>query len=81
MKKAALFLLGIGSLVAVSVYAQTTAQNTQEPVPVCEPAPCATTDQPVNVVPCCGVETPVTCTPDTVCAPVPCDPAPCEPGC
>ena len=82
-KKISVFLLGLCSLVAVSVYAgnyspvnndqnvvieqQYQNQDPSTPVP-CDPAPCDTT---------C---TPAPCNP-APCNPAPCDPAPCNPGC
>lgn len=64
-KRLALFLLGIGSLVAVSVNAGNLVPSSQDPAP-CVPIPCDTVCAPV---PC-----------DTVCTTVPCTPAPCNPG-
>lgn len=57
MKKLALFLFGLGSLLAVSVNAAG-INNSQEPVPTtqepCNPAPCDTVCNPVpcNPAPC-----------------------------
>ena len=93
-KKIALFLLGVGSLVAVSVNASNLNQ-TQDPV--CNPVPCAVTQTVPcdtvcpNQVPC---TTDVNCTttstpcnvpyntPCTTPAVVPCNnPAPCDTVC
>lgn len=78
-KKIALFLLGISSMVAVSMYAAdyTPSQTQNEPYGV----PCATvpTDTVCNPAPCY----PAPCNTDTVCNPAPCAPAPatCPGGC
>lgn len=84
MKKLALLLCGLGSLIAVSVNATNYASPQQEPqnqeqciaIPcntdtVCNQLPCT---QPVSQQPC----TPAPCNPDTVCNPAPCNPAPCN---
>lgn len=80
-KKFALFLLGIGSLMAVSMYAadNTPAQSDQ---PVCQTPytelPC-NNDTVCTPVPC----NQVICNTDTVCNPAPCNPTPvtCPGGC
>ena len=70
MKKLGLFLLGLGSLAAISVSASNYSSPQQEPQyqEQTQPAPCyndTCTQLPCNV-------------PDTVCAP--CAPAPCTPA-
>lgn len=81
MKKLALSLFGLCSLIAVGISsadyisAQTTPQYQEQS----QPAPCPNDtcyNLPCNQAPC----TPV-CNTDTVCAPAPCAPAPCAPGC
>lgn len=68
-KRISIFLLGLCSLVAVSVYAD------QQPVGDCQPI---STEQYCQQVPCDTVP----CNPcDTTCNPAPCTPAPCNPGC
>lgn len=91
MKKLALSLLGIGSLLAVSVSAANYSPAQPEPQyqEQCQPATNCYSDTcynlPCNVpvnqtaqtpVPC----TPAPCAPDTVCNPAPCNPAPCNPA-
>lgn len=85
-KRFALFLLGIGSLVALSVNASNLSQS-QQPVcdPNCTPVPCDTVC-PAQV-PCaapnqvpCNAPAQVPC--DTVCPATPCNtPVPANPGC
>lgn len=86
MKKLALLLLGIGSLMAVNIYAE---DKTPQPEPsgqeYCQPTNCYTdtctqlpctvpvnNSQTDNQLPCA----PVPCNTDTVCNPAPCAPAP-----
>lgn len=66
-KRLSLFLLGLVSLIAVSVNAgnYSPSATTEDPVP-CYPVPCDT----VTNVPC----------DTTVCAPAPCAPVPCNPA-
>ena len=79
-KRFALFLLGLGSLVAVSVNAANLSQDQQAD-------PVNQTQQTTQVVPCypdsvCGPEycAPNNCWTDTVCTPAPCNPVPCAPA-
>ena len=79
MKKIALFLFGLGSLVATGLYAQTASASTEDSgtATCCEyVAPVAVNSDQEPVVPC----NPVPCAPDTVCNPAPCNPAPCNPA-
>lgn len=71
-KKLALLMLGLGSMVAFSMYASNDTSVQQDPcyVEQCAPAPCYT-DSTCNQLPC---------TTDTVCNPVPCTPAHCNPA-
>lgn len=73
-KRLAIFLLGLGSLAAVSVSAYNNVPQAQEcdPVAQCVPAPC-------DSVPCNPCDT--TCNPVPCNNPAPCNPAPCNPGC
>lgn len=94
MKKLALSLLGLGSLLAVSVSAANYTPTQSEPQyqEQCQPAPCYTDtcynlpcNAPVNNTaqsqePCTPCN-PAPCAPDTVCNPAPCAPAPCYTGC
>lgn len=89
MKKLALLLCGIGSLAALSVYADNYSSPQPEPQyqEQCVPAPCYTDtvcnqlpcnvpvncDTPVNCNAPVNCATPVNCAPDTVCAPAPCN--------
>lgn len=70
MKKIALFLFGLGSLLAVSINAANISDTQQAQaypqVEQCVPAPCNQT------VPCTPVCTPAPCNPDSTCAPAPC---------
>lgn len=80
-KKIALFLLGISSMVAVSMYAAdyTPSQTQNAPYGVpCATVPC-NTDTVCNPAPCY----PAPCNTDTICNPAPCAPAPatCPGGC
>ena len=79
MKRLAIFLLGLGSLTAVSVSAfNNDAQNEQcEPVAQCYPAPCDSV--PCN--PCDTTCTQLPCNNPAPCNPAPCTPAPCYTGC
>lgn len=84
MKKLALFLFGLGTLMAVSINAANISSS-GDPVPQCQETTQATncySDTCVNVpcnqvVPCNTAP----CTTDTVCNPAPCAPAPCNVGC
>lgn len=79
MKKLALFLFGLGSLIAVSTssFANTGSGEPQyqDPCTPCAPAPCPA-DTVCNPAPC----NPAPCNP-APCNPAPCNPAPCNTGC
>ena len=81
MKKIALFLLGLGSLFAVNMMAETPSHNTPAPQQQEQPVPCYNNGTVANQLPCnqepCD---PAPCVPDTVCNPAPCNPAPCNPA-
>lgn len=93
MKKLALFFLGLGSLLTVSVSAANLTSQQQEPTyqEQCETSYCTNdtvscqlplAQEPCNPAPCNPAPcNPAPCQPDTVCNPVPCNPAPCNPGC
>ena len=84
-KRLAIFLLGLGSLAAVSVYAGNNypVQDATTPTEQCTPAPCDTVpcnpcDTVCTNLPC---NTEVPCNPAPCNTPVPCTPAPCYTGC
>ncbi|MCH5228516.1 MAG: hypothetical protein J1F12_00795 [Muribaculaceae bacterium] len=75
-KRLALFLLGIGAMVAVGINAANYSPSyEQEQVAQEQTVPC----NPDSV---CGPDYcgPNNCYTDTVCNPVPCNPAPCNPA-
>lgn len=77
-KRIGIFLLGISSLVAVSVYAGNNATVKEDGIR--NELTYQTSNDSTEWVPCDTTCVPVPCNP-APCNPAPCNPAPCSPGC